>query len=223
MKIDIVHFMVADLRAIIKANEVVRSMGKPSHWITGDSINEATPYSIFEHPIRIGVNATITRFPLGIGNEICASYHEADISRGSCPTVIGYHWDAHWTLATDGLPPAEVITTRDANYQEEALLRMSKDYWKDFTRQKPQFAARVAPAFLEEPKSFDEIFKKVSVPMAKNFQRDMAIILLWKEWKADWNMSYQKAVADLAVRGFQVDVDAFRKIRDKYALPSFKD
>ena len=224
MKIDIIHFMPMGVKGIATEDGTLKRItGGAACWITGESIAEGTPFFFCRHPIKLGVNATIASFPIGENWALCASYRELETKVGTAPLIRARHWDANWSLFKDVLPPREAILSREAAYWEEALLKMSGDYWKDFTRLEPKFAEIVAPAFLESPKNFDELFKKVSVPLAKNFQRDMAIILLWKEWKADWNMTYQKAVADLAVGGFEVDADALRKIRDKYSLPSFKD
>ena len=224
MKIDIIHFMPMGVKGIATEDGTLKRItGGAACWITGESITEGTPFFFCRHPIKLGVNATIASFPIGENWTLCASYRELETKVGTAPSIRGRHWDANWSLFKDVLPPREAIVSREAAYWEEALLKMSGDYWKDFTRLEPKFAEMVAPAFLESPKNFDELFKKASVPLAKNFQRDMAIIILWPEWKKDWNMTYKLAAEGLTKTGLGVSADLIVKIRDKYALPAFDE
>jgi len=223
MRIDVVHFMPSALNGVVdEAGKMSRAGFGATGFITGKAVIPATPFFFCRSPIRTGVNAAIVALPIGADGKLCAYYRTSEIDY-KAPVIVGYACHAIWQIFKDVLPPREVIESREAERWEKAVLDMSADYWKDFTRLAPEFAEINAPAFLKTPKSFDECFVKVSKPLAKNFQRDMAIILLWKYWRDDWSMTLPKAVEVLAQSGFKVDADALRKIRDKYSLPSFNE
>ena len=196
MKADYVHFLPEAWPEDFGA--AGRKLGGSRPLVKAADADNATAYFWCRHPLKIGANAVVMYWP----------------------TAASYKFGATWVVFYPALPPAEVIATKEANYTESALIRLSEDYWKGFIRLDPKFAIRNAPAYVETPGSFDECFRKVSVPLARNFKRDMTVIWMWKTWKSDLNMTYDLAAQSLRNQ-FDISGEMVRKLGDKYDLPSW--
>jgi hypothetical protein len=51
----------------------------------------------------------------------------------------------------------------------------------------------------------------------------MAIIIAWRTWEADLNMTYKTAAKTFTEQGIQVSADDLRKVGVKYRLPWHND
>jgi hypothetical protein len=99
VKIDVVHFMPADVTVLVKKDRnIERVTGGESHWITGNSITERTPFFFCRNPIKPGVNAVIMSFPVAENGAPIASHLEMETKLGSPPIVFARRWDAAWRL-----------------------------------------------------------------------------------------------------------------------------
>ena len=194
MKIDVVHFRPTPIKQKGK-----RALGGIAAWLTGADIKKDTPRFIACNPLKLGANAVYFIWP----------------------TSEGVLHVPSWMTFKDVLPPKGVIQTREGDCYEEAILRMASDYWKEFTKIEPAFAAHQTEMFLECPKTFDSFFCKTDEWLVKNFRRDLHILVSWKEWKGRVEkMKLTVICEELAKAGFDVLPDTLRKVRDKYELPA---